>query len=106
MAKGDIANPYTWEARDYLGRAIRIVVTWSTGTPNNITAIDIHRDSGCMYDTVLIGLGGDGNPSNATRRFKVPVGDTVVNQGQLTALAAQGVATIQDFLSLQITAGT
>ncbi len=102
-AKGDIPNPFTWESADYEGRVIRITVVHLL---NLITAITVYRDAGCLYDKIFVGVGPDGSPNTSPHQFPIAVGTTILLQAQLDLLVTEGIATIQDFLSLQITAGT
>jgi hypothetical protein len=105
MAHGDPAtSPWVWEAQDYLQRAIRITVTFND-TTRAITGITAFRTSGCLYTKILIGTSADGVPDDTDKIVTVPVGTTNLTQNQLNNLAARGLATIEDILALQITAG-
>lgn len=105
MAKGDpLTSPYVWEALDYALQVIRITVTFNNAT-RAITGITVFRDPLCQYTKILIGTGADGTPDSTTRSVSVPAGTSVLSQGQLNALAGNGISTIENVLSLQITAG-
>lgn len=103
MAKGDpLTSPYVYEAGDYQGKVIRITVTFDNAT-RAITGCTVHRDAGCVYNNIYVGLGGDGTPNSTTKSFKnIPTGDTVIPVSQLVN---QGLTVIEDILALQITAG-
>lgn len=98
-------SPWIQEFGDYLGRVIRITVTFNAGT-RAITGVTVFRDVGCLFTKILIGTSLDGNPDDTDKVVNVPVGTTVLTNGQLQALANQGIATIENLTdSLQITAG-
>lgn len=101
--KGDIPNPFIWESGDYQGNVIRITVTHLL---NLITGITVYRDADCVYDKIFVGVGPDGSPNTSPHVFPIAAGTTILLQAQLDLLASEGIATIQQFLSLQITAGT
>jgi hypothetical protein len=98
-------NPYHWESGDLEGDLITIDFTWNA-TTRALTAINVHRDALCSWNTILIGLGSDGSPDTSVRQVTVPVGDRALTAPQLSALASHGLATIDDVLTLQITATT
>jgi hypothetical protein len=97
-------SPIVWEAPDYQSNVIRITITFNTGT-RAITGITVFRDAACVYTKIYVGLGGDGTPDSSTRKVTVPAGTTVLNAGQLSALAGAGLATAEDFQAANITAG-
>lgn len=104
MAKGDpITSPHIlYQAADYQGLFIRITITFNNAT-RALTGATLHRDAGCTYNHLYIGVGADGSPDSTTKSFKnLPVGDTSVSAAQL---AAKGLNTAEDCLALQITAG-
>lgn len=97
-------SPWVQEFGDYQGRAIRITVTFDTGT-RAITGISVFRAPGCLFTKILIGVGVDGVPDSTDKAINVPAGTTVLTAQQLTALSNKGLSTIEDFEALQITAG-
>lgn len=97
-------SPVVETFEDYLGRQISITVTFNE-TTRAITGITAHRDAGCLFTKVLVGVGGDGAPDSTDKAVTVPTGDTTLSAGQLAALASKGLATAEDFDALQITAG-
>jgi hypothetical protein len=98
-------NPYHWESGDLEGDLITIDFTWDN-TTRALTAINVHRDAACSWNTILIGLGSDGSPDTTLRAVTVPVGNRTLTSAQLSALATRGLASIDDVLTLQITATT
>jgi hypothetical protein len=97
-------SPYVVTFADYLGRVIRITVSFDTGT-GNILDIVVFRDAGCLFTKILIGTGGDGTPDSSTRSVTVPAGTTDLTQAQVDVLKGKGLATITQFVGFQITAG-
>lgn len=101
MAKGDIPNPYVYDSgADSADRHITITVSWNTAN-RALTGAVVHRDTGCAYTKILVGVGADGTPNSSTRSFTVPAGDTSFTKNQMGSV---GLNTIDDFLALQITA--
>jgi hypothetical protein len=104
MAKGDpISSPYTWEARDVTGKAIRGVFSFNNAT-RALTGAVVYRDAGCIKTTIYIGVGPDGAPESTgvNNTFVIPDGSTNITAGQM---ATRGFQTIEDVLATQITAG-
>jgi hypothetical protein len=104
MAKGDpITSPHVLlQAADSQGLFIRITITFNNNT-RALTGATLHRDVGCAYNHLYLGVGADGSPDSATKTFKnLPTGDTPVSAAQL---AAKGLNTAEDCLAFQITAG-
>lgn len=97
-------SPIVWDSPDYQSNTIRITVTFNQAT-RAITGITVFRDAQCVYTKIYIGLGADGTPDSTTRKMTVPAGTTVLNASQLAALAANGLATAEDFQGANITAG-
>ena len=97
-------SPVVQEFTDFEGRAISISVAFNT-TTRAITGMSSHRDAGCLFSKILIGTSADGNPDDTDKVVAVPFGDRTLNSTQLAALATHGLATIEDFSALQITAG-
>lgn len=101
MAKGDPQlTPWVYESPDYLSRSIRITVNFNN-TTRALTSAVVHRDSGCIYHTIVFD-----NPSDAVKakRLAAPAdgaGDRTYTAAQL---ASQGLNTIEDALAVQITA--
>jgi hypothetical protein len=106
MAKGDpISSPYVYDSgSDYQGKHVSITITFDNAT-RALLAGTLHRDAGCRYTKILIGLGPDGTPDTTTHVFNIGglTGDLGVTAAQMTAV---GLSTIEDVLALgQITAG-
>lgn len=107
MPKGDpIVSPWTYDSGgDSQGRRITISVAYNN-TTRLILGADVHRDSGCFYHKILLGLGPDGTPDTSTHQFDLTSvsGDLHVTPAQI--IASAGVTTIEDITSLgQVTAG-
>lgn len=102
-------NPWVWEAQDYIGKVVRITVTWNAIAngegEHNVTAIQVFRDADCQYTKILIGTSVDGNPDDTDKTVTVPDGTTNLSQGLINALINRGIGTIEDILGFQITAG-
>lgn len=106
-AKGDpVVSPWVYDSGpDWQGKRLRITVAFNNVT-RVVTGAVVHRDPGCVYDHIYIGLGADGTPNSSTRVFAVPnlEGDRNINAN---ALNSNGINVIEDlFLLGQITAGT
>ena len=101
---GPLTSPIVWEALDYQSKVIRITVTFNEST-RAITGITVFRDAACLYTKIYVGLGADGTPDSTARKVTVPSGTTALNSTQLSALAANGLATAEDFNNANITAG-
>lgn len=97
-------SPWVQEFGDYLGRVIRITVTFDEST-RALTDIVVYRDAGCLFTNILLGVGADGSPDSSTRAVHVPAGTTDLTPAQLAALRTRGLDTIEDVESYQITAG-
>jgi hypothetical protein len=95
-------SPQVQEWSDNSGFVIR-VSTFFDVTTRAITGITVFRDAACHWTRIVIGLGPDGTPDSTTRDITVPSGTRVLTATQLNALASRGIATIDDFNSLQIT---
>lgn len=100
MAGGTPVSPYTYEAKDYQDAVIRGVFNYDNAT-RELLSLQAHRDAGCLYTKIVVGFGGDGSVETSTRKVTVPVGDTNITKAQLNSV---GLTTIDDILSLQITA--
>lgn len=101
MAKGDpLLSPYVWDSgADYLGRHISISVPFDESTRAILDGAVIHRDPGCIYTSVVVGVPTD---AGAERTGSVPDGDTLVSATQILAIG--GFSTIDQILALQMTA--
>jgi hypothetical protein len=101
MAHGDpFVSPWVSEFPDYLGRVVRITTNFNDST-RAITNAVVHRDSGCLWHTVVFD-----NPSDAVKakRLAAPAdgaGDRTYTGAQI---ASQGLSTIDAAMALQITA--
>jgi hypothetical protein len=97
-------SPYVQTFEDYLGRVIRITVTFNEST-GELSDIVVFRDAGCLFTNILIGLGDDGTPDSSTRKVNVPAGTTDLTNAQVNQLKNRGLNTITEFWGYQITAG-
>lgn len=94
-------SPFVYEARDYLGRVIRITIPYDDATKAINGSASVHRDVGCLYSKIVVDVGGDGKPDSSTKTFTVPVGDRTFTVAQM---AAVGITSINQVLDTQITA--
>lgn len=94
-------SPWVWQAVDYLGAQIRITVDFDNSTQALLDAT-VYRDAACLYRHIYIGLGTDGLPNSTVHSFAVAAGSTVISASQLSK---NGLNTLADVTSLQITAG-
>jgi hypothetical protein len=101
MAKGDpLLSPYVWDSgADSQGRHITITIPFNNSTRAILNGIVVHRDAGCTYTRIVIGVPSD--PSSR-RTASVPNGDTTFTANQFRN--ATGFTTIDQVLDLQITA--
>lgn len=98
MTEPDVQR-FDYAAADYQGNQITVTMVYDHAT-RVIFDVLVHRDVGCVYDTVLLGSGGD-EPGSV--QFRVPEGDTQIKPGEL---AGYGIATVDDFAGHQITVAT
>lgn len=99
-------NPYVWSSGpDSQGREVRVSYAW-LATTRLLTTISLHRDPGCDFTHIYVGVGSDGSPNSSERSFDLSgfEGDVTVLGQQLTWLASHGLASIDDVLGLQVTA--
>lgn len=106
MAVGGVrVSPFVYDSGiDANGNHVSIVVNYNDATRALINAT-LHRDVGCLYKRIYIGVGADGRPDTAAQVFDISTltGDLNVNAGQL---GARGLSVIEDVFALgQITAG-
>lgn len=94
-------SPWVVRFVDYQNNAITITVVFNETTHALISG-NIVRDPGCLMATILLGVGPDGTPDSTTTQFRVPFGSNDFTPRQM---AKAGFNTMDDFLSLQITAG-
>jgi hypothetical protein len=102
---GPVVSPYVYDSGgDFQGNHITITVVFND-VSRALTSATVHRDAGCVYTKILIGIGADGTPNTTTKVINVGnlVGDRSFTP---TQMAAVGLNTIDDILSLQITAGS
>lgn len=98
-------NPYVYDSGgDNNDNHIVVEFYWGPIT-RLIVSITTHRDVGCDWSHIFVGLGPDGSPNTSPRQWSVPEGDTNMIQNLLTFLATNGLSTIDDLLTNQITAG-
>lgn len=101
-----IPNPYVYSSGpDTAAREVSISFTWNA-TTRLLTGITAHRDPGCQFTSILVGLGTDGTPDSTDKNIDISglSGDRVLPAARIDFLAAHGLATIDDILALQITA--
>ena len=100
MARGDVfASPWTWQAQDYVGLRIDITVVFDN-TTHALVSATLHRDTGCQYTKIVIGV-----PSAGTsKRITAPADGAADRTVGAAAMSTQGLNTIEDILALQITA--
>jgi hypothetical protein len=101
MAKGDPQlSPWVNEFPDYLQRKIVITVNFNNAT-RALTTTVIHRDTGCLWHTVVFD-----NPSDAvkSKRLAAPADGQGDRTYTATQIASQGLTTIDQAMALQITA--
>ena len=99
MASGTLAPPWVSEFRDYLGRKIIITVNFNNAT-RALTPAVLHRDSGCLWNTVVFG-----DPSSGvSKRITAPADGAADRTVTGATLAGLGFNTIEDATALQITA--
>lgn len=95
-------NPWLYTARDSTGKAISISFPWDS-TTRALQNATIQADQGCMYTTIYIGFGADGQVLSSAKKIPVPqgVGARTFAAGQMSSM---GLNTIDDILTSQITA--
>lgn len=94
-------SPWEWMGADYLERPISIRVFFDPIT-RLVLGCTVYRDPNTLMRKIYIGLGEDGTPNTSVRTFNVPVGNTTIGAGPLIN---NGLQTIDDVVTLQITAG-
>lgn len=95
-------SPWTYEASDVTGRAIRISIPFDEGTRSINGPASVFRDADCLYTRIYIGFGTDGKVESSTKVFLVPAGSTSITRQQL---AGRGFSSYDDLNSAQVTAG-
>lgn len=101
-----IPNPYVYSSGpDTGGNEVRIEFTWAP-VLRTLLGITVHRDAGCAYTRILVGMGVDGMPDSTDKVVDVSglEGDRVVPAQRIDYLLTHGLASIDDILALQITA--
>jgi hypothetical protein len=109
MAAGKVGgvqvSPWRYDSgADFQGNHVSITINYDNATRALLSAT-LHRDAGCMYTRIYIGLGADGTPDTATHVFGI---GNLSGDRNVTAagLAAAGLNVIEDVFALgQITAG-
>jgi hypothetical protein len=98
-------SPWTYDSGgDFQNRHVSIVINYDNAT-RALLGATLHRDAGCVYTKIYIGLGPDGTPDTTTHVFNINnlTGDRSVTPAQL---AGVGLSVIEDVFALgQITAG-
>lgn len=97
-------SPWVQEWGDNHDKVIRLTVTFNQAT-RAITGIQVFKDPGCQWTTILIGLGPDGIPDHSDKTITVPDGTTTLSAQRLAQLASRGAATIEDLEALNLAAG-
>ena len=102
MADGPpMSSPYVWEAPDNFERVIRITLAFND-TTRALTDAVLYRDAGCQWTKIYVGVGEGGSPNRTDKVFTVPEGESTFPSQSLRQI---GLRTIEDILSVQITAG-
>jgi hypothetical protein len=102
-----IPNPYVWDSgADLEGRRVTISFTWDSLLTRALLGIVVHRDAGCQFTKILVGLGSDGTPDATDKVIDLSglEGDRQVPGQRIDYLLTHGLATIDDILALQVTA--
>lgn len=98
---GPATSPVMYSFNDYQSNKISITFVFDN-TTRAITQCTVSRDAACIYTKIYVGLGADGTVNSTPRVFTVPIGTTTV---PLNQLRNNGINTIEDFFSYQVTAG-
>lgn len=108
MAKkvgGPPQTPWVYDSgADANGNHVSITINFVNATGVLQNAV-LHRDAGCLYKNIYIGVGGDGRPDTTVQRFGI---GNLEGDRNITAvgLNGAGLTTISDVIALgQITAG-
>lgn len=98
-------SPFTYDSgEDAHGRHVTIRINYDNVTRALLGAV-LHRDAGCLYNKIYVGVGVDGRPDSTTQVFNIPnlEGDRNISAA---GLAGGGLNVIEDVFALgQITAG-
>lgn len=100
MARGDPpVSPWRFydSGVDATGKSIWMIVTFDGA--NNLTGGTGHRDAGCQWTKIYLGLGANGTPNTSTRVIDLSAftGDHTVTAPQL---ASVGLNTVADVLAI------
>jgi hypothetical protein len=102
---GPLQSPWVYDSgSDSNGNRVTLTINFNTTTHALANAV-LHRDAGCMYKKIYIGLGPDGTADSTTHVFGI---GNLEGDRNITAagLQAVGLTTIDDVIALgQITAG-
>lgn len=102
MPRGTQQSPWVWQCADYTEtNVIRITVAFDN-TIRVLSGATVFRDAACVYTRLYVGVGPSGTPNDTPMVFPVPAGTTQFTAAQMAAI---GLRTIEDILSLQVTAG-
>lgn len=109
MAAGKVGgvpvSPFVYDSgADANDKHVTITINYDNATRALLSGT-LHRDAGCLYTKIYIGLGADGTPDSTTHVFGIGNlnGDRSV---AAAGFAAVGLNTIEDVFALgQITAG-
>jgi hypothetical protein len=101
VAHGDpVVSPFVYDSGyDSNDRHIHIAINYDNTTRALLSA-NVHRDAGCQWTHVTIGIGPDGTPNTSTHQFDLSgvEGDIVVSAAQI--LQASGLSTIDEINAL------
>lgn len=102
--KGEpVQTPYEFDATDANGAQLTVRFNFNNNT-RMLNNVNLHRDQGCLFTQIFLGVGPDGTPNSSPLQFTHTGQVDVVFAGP--ALDALGFATIEDVLNTgQITAG-
>lgn len=98
---GPLTSPQVWTFEDYMNRKLTINIFFNINN-QNLDRIEVNREVGCLYQTILWGVGTDGIPDNTDKKFTVPVGDFTISKGMINGV---GLAKLNDIQAVQFTVG-
>lgn len=101
MSGGITTSPWVFQCVDRNNVPFKATFNFTTGT-RALTSCVVARNAGCLYTNLWLGLGSDGTPNATVNTFNAP--SAITNLSAAT-LAADGLATIDNVLAIQITCG-
>lgn len=106
MARGDPpTSPWTFYDSGIDATGKRIWFSGTFGADNVLTGGVGHRDAGCQWTKLYIGLGPDGTPNSSTRVIDLSgfTGDHSFTPAQMSSV---GLNTVSDIMAIgNLTAG-